>query len=239
MKAGGRVGTSRVPPIVALAVGVLLWYVPTIGQSLADPIAQALRALGFLEPGTGSYAAWFVATLVLRWLALALLLVFVLAAERQPLSSVGVRAPRWKDLPLTVGVAVLAIVVGYGLYLLVHGGAVDEGTQTGQILTSLSFGQLVHLVINAAVVEELFFRGFLIERTIALTRRPLLAGVGSYLLFVGSHIPGSGLVTTLTITAVGSVALVGLYLLRRNVLLCIGAHALADTPVLLSAAAIP
>ncbi|MQA86546.1 MAG: CPBP family intramembrane metalloprotease [Streptosporangiales bacterium] len=225
---------SGIPPIAALAVGALLWFVPTLGQPLVGPIVAALRALGLPQEDTGGYPAGFVATLVLRWFAVVLLLVFVLAVEGQPLSSLGVRAPRAKDLLLTVAVAVLATVIGFGLYLLIQGGEVDGATQTGRILTSLSFGQLVHLVVNAAVVEELFFRGFLIERTIAVTGRPWLAAVGSYLLFVGSHIPGSGLPTALTITAVGSLALVGLYMLRRNLFLCVGAHALGDTPILLA-----
>lgn len=229
----------RFPPIVALAVGALLWFVPTIGQPLTGPIVAGLRASGLLQQDTGDDAAWFVATLVLRWLAAALLLGFVLIVERQPLSSVGIRVPRGKDVLLAAAVTVLAVCLGYGLYLtvnlVVHGTQFEQGTQTGQILASLSFGQLVHLIINAAVVEELFFRGFFVERAIAVTGRPWLAAVGSYLLFVGSHISGSGLVVTLTLTAAGSVAFVVLYMLRRNLFLCIGAHALADAPVLLSA----
>lgn len=227
-------GRSRVPPVVALAVGVLLWYVPTFGQPLTGPIASVLRALGLLGPEAHGDATWFVATLALRWLAVAALLVFVLTVERLPMSSVGIRMPHWKGLLVTVAVTVVAMVVGYGLYFMVVGDQVEQSTQTGQILASLPFGQLIHLIVNAAVVEELFFRGFLMERLITLTRRPWLAAVVSYLLFVGSHIPGSGLATTLTATAAGSLVFVGLYVRYRNVVLCTGAHALSNTPVLLT-----
>ena len=89
------------------------------------------------------------------------------------------------------------------------------------------------MVANAAVVEELFFRGFLIERLIALTGRSWLAGLASYLIFVGSHIPGSGLGIVITFDVVGTAALVGLYLLRRNLYVCMLAHAVLDFMLLL------
>ncbi|TDB98484.1 hypothetical protein E1267_38665 [Nonomuraea longispora] len=43
--------------------------------------------------------------LVSRWIAGALLLGLVLAAERRPLSSVGLHAPRGRDVLATVGPA--------------------------------------------------------------------------------------------------------------------------------------
>jgi hypothetical protein len=52
-------------------------------------------------------------------------------------------------------------------------------------------------------------------------------------LFVGSHyVSGSAsLAQTLTIDGVAGLALVSLYLLRRNVLLCMLAHAVIDVTV--------
>lgn len=211
----------RVPPIVALGVGVLLWYLPTYGSPIAERVAS-------------SDAGQFVAVLVLRWIALALLLVFVFAVERRPPGSVGIRSARWIHILATIGLSVATVVVAYGVYFALQGDQVDESTQTGQIITSLPFVQLIHLVVNAAVVEELFYRGFLIERLVDLTKRPWLACAISYVLFVGGHIPGSGLTATLTLTAIASLTLVGLYLWRRNVLLCVCAHLIFDAPILLA-----
>ena len=225
---------SRVPPVVALAAGVLLWLVPTVGEPVVRPIGDAMRDVGLLAADTGTYAADFSAILMLRWLAAALLLVFVLSVERRPVSSIGVRVPRVRDVLLTTVLAVVVLVLSVVLFSLVVG-APDEGTQTSQIVTALSLAQLVHLIINAAVVEEIFFRGFLMERLIDITRRPWLAALVSYVIFVGSHVPGSGWLLTLTMTAVGSVLFVGLYWLRRNVLLCILAHAITDIVVLAGA----
>ncbi|GAA1616138.1 type II CAAX endopeptidase family protein [Nonomuraea maheshkhaliensis] len=214
----------RVPPLVALAVGVALWFVPTLVQHAAWLLGDDDRAVDFDL------------VLVSRWIAAALLLGFVRAVERRPLSSVGLHAPRGRDVLITVGLAVLALVVSVTLYGLVMGTGPDQQSPSGQIVASLSVAGSVHLIVNAAVVEELFFRGFLMERVIELAR-PWLAALVSYVVFVGSHVPGSGGATTLTMVAVGSLLFVGLYWVRRNLLLCIGAHAIGNLPILANALA--
>ena len=78
-------------------------------------------------------------------------------------------------LLVTIGLSLVTVVVSYGLSFELQGDDVDESTQTGRIITSLPFLQLVHLVVNAAVVEQFFYRGFLIERLVDLTRRALFA----------------------------------------------------------------
>ncbi|SDM51469.1 CPBP family intramembrane glutamic endopeptidase [Nonomuraea jiangxiensis] len=213
----------RVPPLVTLAVGVLLWYVPTLVERLARlPGDRGLN---------------FDVVLPARWFAAALLLAFVLTVERRPLSSVGVRIPRVRDVLVTVGLSVLALVVGVVLYGFVVGAGPDQGSQSGQIMAGLSIAGSLHLIANAAVVEELFYRGLLMERIIDLTGRPWAAALVSYVLFVGGHVPGSGWATTLTMVAVGSLLLVGLYWMFRDLLLCAGAHAIFNLPILAGALA--
>ncbi|MEW1843505.1 hypothetical protein AB0392_36645 [Nonomuraea angiospora] len=80
----------RVPPLVALAVGVALWFVPTTVQRV-------------LWLASGGDTVNFDVVLLSRWLAAALPLGFVLAVEKRPLSSVGVRAPRPRDVLILPG----------------------------------------------------------------------------------------------------------------------------------------
>jgi membrane protease YdiL (CAAX protease family) len=214
--------TTRIAPLVALPVGVALWFLPTA-------VERARRLL------SGDDTVNFNLVLISRWLAAALLLGFVLIVEKRTPASVGIRALRWRDILITVGVAVVALVAGVVLYTILIGH--DQRSSAGQIMSTLSVVQSVHLIVNAAVVEELFFRGFLMERIIDLTRRPWLAALVSYVVFVGSHVPGSGWATALSVVAVGSVVFVGLYWLRRNLLLCVGAHAITNLPVLAGALA--
>jgi membrane protease YdiL (CAAX protease family) len=216
--------TTRIAPLVALPVGVALWFLPTA-------VERARRLL------SGNDTVNFNLVLISRWLAAALLLGFVLIVEKRTPASVGIRALRWRDILITVGVAVAALVAGVVLYTILIGDGHDERSSSGQIMSTLSVVQSVHLIVNAAVVEELFFRGFLMERIIDLTRRPWLAALVSYVVFVGSHVPGSGWATALSVVAVGSVVFVGLYWVRRNLLLCVGAHAITNLPILAGALA--
>jgi len=224
---------SRVPAVVAIGMGMLLWFEPTLlFPVLGAPIARLLHTLGLLAPSAGAFESMFTAALVLRWVALALLLAFVVGVERLPLLSVGVRKPSWLDLLLSVGITLLAVGVSLGLSLLVHVPQLSAHTQTAQIISTLSWPEKIHLIVQNAPVEELFFRGFLIERVIMATRRPWVAGGVSFVLFVVSHFSGSGVVLTLVGLALPSLVFVLLYLWRRNIFLCMLAHAISDSVLL-------
>ena len=226
---------SRVPIVVAISVGVLLWFVPTLLLPvLNNPIVQILHAIGLLGPSAGEEQSRFTAALVLRWIAVALLLAFVVGVERLPLRSVGIRRPKLTDLLWSAGAGVLSAIIGIALYLVARGFQPDVQTQAGQIASSLSFPGKIHLILNAAIVEELFFRGFLIERVSTVTRRVWLGAVASFVLFVASHISGSGVTESLTIVTTGTLMLVLLYQWRRNLLMCIVAHFVGNIPLLLS-----
>jgi membrane protease YdiL (CAAX protease family) len=227
--------SQRLKAIITLAVGIFLWFLPTLlVPNLQGPVVAlidtALRTVGLLSASASSFERGFIAALVVRWLAVVLLLLFVVVVEREPLSSLGIRMPRWRDVLLAIGLAVLGIIVGGGLYLLLHGPGFNAGTQHAQVVYTLSLGERIHVDINAAVVEELFFRGLLIECLIRIFGNRWLAGAVSLVLFVGSHyVTGSAsLVEALTTTLAGGLVLVSLYLLRRNVLLCMLTHAIMD-----------
>ncbi|QLY28683.1 CPBP family intramembrane metalloprotease [Nocardia huaxiensis] len=199
--------------LFALGAGVLLWLLPTFASI-------------WLEDPSGSD---FDIILVVRWAAAMLLLSFVLFVERRPLSSLGLRIPQRRDVAVVVPITAAALITGILLYSLVGGGG---DTQTSSIIDSLSVIAAIHLIVNAAVVEELFFRGLLMERVIELTGRPWLAALASFVVFTGSHIPGSGWATALTMTAAGAALFAGIYWWRRNLVLCIEAHALSNLPIL-------
>ena len=225
--------SQRRKAIVALFVGIFLWFLPTLlVPGLQGPVAglidTALRTVGLLGASAGSFERGFAAVLVIRWLTVVLLLLFVIGVQHEPLSSLGIRVPPWRDVGLALLFGGLALCVGGSLYLLVHGPGFDAGT--GQFMNTLGLAGRIHVAVNAAVVEELFFRGLLIERLIRLFGRRWLAGVISFVLFVGGHYLGgsASLAQTLTATLVGGVVFVSLYLLRRNVLLCMLAHAVND-----------
>ncbi|QBD76462.1 CPBP family intramembrane metalloprotease [Ktedonosporobacter rubrisoli] len=220
--------------VVALAFGTFLFILPTPRSAVA-PIDTALHAIGLLSASASNFERFFAAALVVRWLQAVLLLLFVLVVLREPLSFLGIRSLRWRDVALAVGLGVLGLALNTGLNLLLtaFGVPADTSSITGQIITSLSLAGHLHLIANAAIYEELFFRGLLMECLIRIFNRPWLAAIVSYALFVGGHyLSGSAsLARTLTVVGVGTLVLVGLYVLRRNVTLCMITHAIMDSIV--------
>src|SRR6185437_7315721 len=102
---------------------------------------------------------------LLWWVAVLVLLDYVLAAERRPLSSVGLRAPRGWDIGwgLIFGVALL---VGAGVIdsVLLPALHLQINLSTYQTIMGAPLGYRVALVTRAAVCEEILFRGYSIER---------------------------------------------------------------------------
>jgi membrane protease YdiL (CAAX protease family) len=190
--------------------------------------------IGLLAAPDGGAEGRFAAALALRWVAIAALLAFVVGVERLPLQSVGISKPRVTDMVWAGAIGLVSAVVGIGLYLFVQGFEPGVETAAGQLVSAMSLLGKIHLILNAAIVEELFFRGFLIERTTTATHRVWLAGIASFVLFVVSHLSGSGLIETLTIVSVGTLVFVLLYLWRRNLVLCVVAHTVSNAPLLLS-----
>lgn len=228
----------RVPPLVSVLVGVVLYLLPTLLLlPLLTPIDDGLRAVGLLAPNANAFVRGFAVAMVVRWFTLPLLLLFVVAVEREPLSSIGIRMPSWKEVALAVVVGLAAFGAGTGLYFLVHGPGIASNTQLGEIFARIGVAGRVQIAINAAVIEEMLFRGLLIERLIWLTGRPWVAALVSLVLFVASHyITGSSSLTlALTGDFVGGIALVGLYMLRRNLVTNTIAHAFLNVYVVLGA----
>ena len=161
------------------------------------------------------------------WLMATLLLLYVLRVERRPLQSIGLRTPDWRTLIWGVGGAA-AMVAGMALIYLVVFPAmgVAEEEQLGE-LQSLPLWFRVGLVTRAAVFEELYYRGFAIERITELTGRRWVAALASLLLFTLAHLGYWGW-AHLLVAGFGGLVLTVLYLLRRDLGAAMLAHWLTD-----------
>lgn len=179
----------------------------------------------WLVPGDGLSAL----TLreLLFWLMAALLVLHVRCIERRPLQSVGLRKPQWKSLAWGVGGAA-AMVAGMAfIYLVVFPAMnVTEESQLGEMQT-LPLWFRVALITRAAVFEELYYRGFAIERITELTGNRWLAALISLLLFTAAHLDYWGW-AHLLVAGFGGLVLTVLYLLRRDLGAAMLAHWLTD-----------
>lgn len=226
--------SQYVSPFITIAVGILLWYSQALNPVLGPPIVQFLQTIGLLAPSAQAFESQMASAMVIRWVAMALLVLFVMRVERLPLRSIGLYKPKLADVYWAAVAGWLGIMVGIGIWLLVQRFQPGVETAADQVIDQLSrLGQL-NVILNAAIVEEVFFRGLLIERITAITRRAWIGGVISFTLFVGGHIAGSGLAESLTIVAVSTLVFTLIYLWRRNLVLCMVAHFTANAPTLLS-----
>lgn len=127
------------------------------------------------------------------------------------------------------------VVAGVGLGVLLALLRTDPPTsQQALDIRALDVATKVLLVLTAAVAEELFYRGFLLERAALLSGRLWIGGLVSFALFVASHVPGQGVAVALLSTSLGSAALTILYLWRRNLYVCMLLHGLFNAPILLT-----
>ena len=86
---------------------------------------------------------------------------------------------------------------------------------------------LFSLFLTGTFLEEVFYRGYLIERLTSLTGRRWLGAIVSWLAFIFVHIKFFGLGPTLDV-GILSAGLVILYLKERGIWPCIIVHGIND-----------
>jgi uncharacterized protein len=164
----------------------------------------------------------------LFWFLTAAIVAFVVFVERRSLSSIGFRKPTWRTLLFGVaGGLVMTAAIAF-VYLVIYPlfhTAVDIGA--GTPASAMPYWLNVIIVIRAAVFEEVFYRGFAIERLTEFTGRRWLAAVISLLAFTYAHLSSWGWMHLL-VAGVGGVALTALYLWRRDLASNMVAHFVTD-----------
>jgi membrane protease YdiL (CAAX protease family) len=182
-------------------------------------IAVAFHA-GFAQPSDAIIAARELLILALT----GLLLWIVIRRERLPLSSIGLRFERagrsvaWGiALTLCIFAAVIAMLAAYGALGVRYG-------EDGRIAPSL--GVTLLTVLRAGISEEIFYRGFALERLEQWSGSKWIASaivVGGFAAF---HFRQGwpGMLLALVLGAI----LTGFYLWKRDLLAAIIAHFLVD-----------
>ncbi len=162
------------------------------------------------------------------WTLTAILLGYITLVELRPLSSVNLRRPTWKSLGFGIAggiVMVMGIAFLYIRVLPVLGPTPSEGQL--DTIRAMPLWFRLELVLRAAVFEELFYRGFVIERLTDLAGLRWLATVISLAAFTYAHLGYWGW-AHLLIAGFGGCILSGLYLWRRDLSTSMIAHLVTD-----------
>jgi uncharacterized protein len=165
---------------------------------------------------------------VLWWVAVLMLLLYVIVVEHRPLSSIGFRAPGGWDMgwglifgiAVFMGAGILDGIVFPALHLKIN-------LTTYRAITSAPIAYRIALVTRAAVCEEILFRGYSIERLKESSGSAWLAGLVSLVVFTFAHLSFWG-APQMIVAGYGGAVLTVLYVWRRNIWANMVAHWIGD-----------
>ena len=201
-------------------------------SGLAVALGWPLVVAAFVKSASFANMPQDLAIIGIEWALVAVLAGIVIGWERLPfLSSVGFVRPRALDWLIVGLLAVIAAVV-CGLLAARHPEIPTQHTMLAQIV-GLPFWLRLALVLTAGICEEVFFRGYAIERLNTLTGNVWSGALLGAVLFILGHVPRTGFGPELAGVAVSGVILAMLYAWRRNLVPCIALHWLIDGYALL------
>jgi membrane protease YdiL (CAAX protease family) len=170
----------------------------------------------------------------LIWLCVIALLLVIRRGEHLPFSSINLGTAPVKSSLLWGGIlTVLCGLVGGLVANLTH----FNGGELGGALMKLPLWLVVLIVLRAGVVEELFYRGYAIERLQQLGLNRYLAGAIPLLIFGFAH-GTNGWANVVLALALGAV-LTAFYLWRRDLVANMIGHFMIDLISILSARLLP
>jgi membrane protease YdiL (CAAX protease family) len=200
-------------PALGLLVALSLPFLP-IGHWLAPGEDIASRLV--------HEAVW--------WAYAAMVLVWLTRIEGRSLASIGFRTPTWRTLVFAVlaGLVLTAIMFLHFAVLgpLLHLDTAAAGAVRAKIMQTPYWYRML-LVLRAAVVEEILFRAYLMEKVRQLSGSWLVAGVVSVVAFTLAHLSGWGLVHLIPVFG-AAIVFAALYRWRRDTPCNIIAHFLTD-----------
>lgn len=159
----------------------------------------------------------------LIWSCAVALLALVRRGEHLPLSSIGIGTRGWgKSILWGLAIFVACMVVGG---VLVHLTGFDGG-RSGAAFSRLPLWMITLVVLRAGVVEELFYRGYAIERLQALGLNRFVAAGIPLIIFAAGHWTG-GAANILIALALGAI-LAGFYLWHRDLVANMIGHFAVD-----------
>ena len=181
----------------------------------------------FLLPANASSSGIDLA-LVGEWVTLAfLVLLWIPKVEKKNMASIGLGKFKRRHLAWGVLVYLLVLILSFMTGLALQSVGLPSLRSLQPLLKGYDFVTLFGLFLTGTLLEEVFYRGYLIERLTALARHRWVAALVSWALFMLVHLKFFGVGPTMD-TSVISASLVLLYLKERSVWPCIVVHGIND-----------
>jgi membrane protease YdiL (CAAX protease family) len=186
----------------------------------APVVVVLFKLAGFTR---ADFGATVVRELIILGLV-AFLFWIIRAREKLPLSSIGLR--RQKIVPALLWSLAVLLLFGVGIaacLLVFPQVGLSYGSSSGP---AVPLGVSLLLYARAGIAEEVFYRGYAIERIEALSGSRAIAASIPLLIFAGGHF-SQGVAGILITFVIGAIA-TAIYLWRRNLVILIIAHFMVD-----------
>ncbi len=165
--------------------------------------------------------------ILVEWLILLTLLAFWLPIEGNNLGSIGFGKFKWRYLWIGFLTYFVLIIIWIGSSFALRAIGLEGLRSLQPMIKQYSFPILFSLFLTGTFLEEIFYRGYAIERLTSLTGRRWLAGLISWVAFTFVHLKFFGLGPTLDVGVLAA-GLVILYLKERSIWPCIVVHGMND-----------
>ncbi|MFC7076863.1 CPBP family intramembrane glutamic endopeptidase [Haloarcula halophila] len=202
-------GLGAIPPLTICCLALSLFGLPLLA----------------LLTETGGLSVSPLAQIALQWLVVALVVGVAVGYNGRSFAEIGCRRPGWLDVGYLLGTAVVALVVFVATDPLVAALGLPVESGAGAMSAGVGIGLALASAVTTGIVEEVLFRGYPIERLLAYTGSPLVAGGITWGAFTVGHAVVWPLGNLLQIAAVSAVLTV-VYLRRRTLVPVTGAHVL-------------
>ncbi|MGY6629364.1 MAG: CPBP family intramembrane glutamic endopeptidase [Wenzhouxiangella sp.] len=206
-------------PWWVIILGLVIAYSPMYLNRLARSLGASWEWMG----GPESVLVW-------NWAVTIVLFTFVLVVERRGLSSIGFRKPAVLDFVLVI----IFWIVSVAASAILHSLLPPSPSGGLEVMLAFSIPMLVLIVFTASVTEEIFYRGYAIERLAELLGSVWIAVAISFLIFLLPHIAFFG-PHWILYQGVGVVLIYVLYVWRRNLWACMLLHLLGNLMILFPA----
>jgi membrane protease YdiL (CAAX protease family) len=175
----------------------------------------------FFIPGTTFTSAVLKEALI--WVSAITLVVIIRRGERLPLRSIGLGTTRWwKSILWGFVIAIVSAVI---VVALAHLTGYGHGPGSAAF-EKLPLWLITAIVLRAGVVEELFYRGYAIERLRLIGLGPFWSAAIPLVIFSLGHWTGGA--ANILIAFAAALILTGFYLWRRDLVANMIGHGLVD-----------
>jgi membrane protease YdiL (CAAX protease family) len=166
--------------------------------------------------------------ILIEWIILFILIFFwIPKVENKKLDSIGFRKFKFRYIGIALLTYFIIMLLWMINYFILKAIGFEGLRSLQEKVKEYSIPTLFGLFITGTFLEEVFYRGYVIERITLLTGKRWFGGLISFLTFTFVHLKFFGLGPTLDVSIL-SASLVILYLKEKNIWPCIIIHGIND-----------